>query len=143
MTTGQGHTGISADGTGSGHDLGSHRSGQYIHRPAKNGDGHQRRTAHGVDIADGVGRGDTSEVIGIVDNRHEEIGGADDTAFVIETEYRSIVTAAVAHPELRERGCRLVTGEDFIQYLGGDLATAASPMAVLGQAHCIGHDCLR
>jgi hypothetical protein len=45
---------------------------QGINRPAKNGNRHNRFSAHRENIADGVGGGDTAKVERVVDNRHKK-----------------------------------------------------------------------
>src|SRR5471032_1270789 len=46
---------------------------------------------HGVDVADCVGGSNTAEVEGIIDNRHEKIGGGDHAALVIDGVHRRVV----------------------------------------------------
>ena len=56
-----------------------------------------RRTAHGVNIANRIGRGDTAKVIGIIDNRREEIIGNDNRLGVVDFKHRRIVVGLDAH----------------------------------------------
>ena len=40
--------------------------------------------AHGVDVGDRVGRGNAAEIVRIVDDGHEEIGGGDERLRVVD-----------------------------------------------------------
>ena len=60
---------------------------------------HERSGAHRVDVRQGVGRGDPSEVVGVVDDRGEEVGGEDDGQVV-----------ARAGRRRRRRRCRAPRG---------------------------------
>lgn len=78
-----------------------HLRRQFGDRPAENGDRHDRFAAHGVHVADGVGGGDTAEIERIVDDRHEEVGGADDADAVADVVHRRVVTGFIADQQAR------------------------------------------
>lgn len=141
VSAGQRDAGFLADLAAAGDHLAGDFRGQHVDRPAEDGDGHQRVAAHGVDIADGVGRGDTAEIEGVVDDRHEEIGGGDHPALLVEGVDSRVVARGVADPELRIEVLRAAAGEDHLQYLGRNLAAAAGAVAVLGQADRLAHRC--
>jgi hypothetical protein len=58
---------------------------------------------HGVDIAQGIGRRDRAELIGIVNDRREEIDRRYDRPFAVDTIDSGIVRLAQADQELRKR----------------------------------------
>ena len=64
------------------------------------GDGHHGRSAHGVDVAECIGCSDASKGEWVVNDGHEEVGGADNAGSVTEIHDRGIVAAFVADPEL-------------------------------------------
>jgi hypothetical protein len=94
----------------------------------------KRVAAHGVDVADGVGGGNAPEVVGVIDDGHEEVGGGDHAALVVQRIDRRVVTRGVAHPQLGVEVLRPAARQDHVQHLGADLAAAAGAVAVLGQA---------
>jgi hypothetical protein len=56
-----------------GQDLADDLQRQLVERHADHRQGHDRRAAHGIDVGDGIGRRDAPEIVGIVDDGHEEI----------------------------------------------------------------------
>ena len=65
--------------------------------------------AHRIDIGDGIGRGDAAEIVGIVDDRHEEIGGGDDAKIIVDLPDRGVVAGFGADQQLAIRcGGRLI-----------------------------------
>ncbi|MNN28846.1 hypothetical protein D3C81_1424290 [compost metagenome] len=112
---------------------------QHVHRPAQNRNRHQWVTAHGVDVADGIGGGNSAEIEGIVDDRHEKIRGRDHAAFLIDRIHRRVIARGIADPKLRVEVLRPAAGQDHFQHLGGNLATATGAVAVLGQANRLAH----
>ena len=140
MPAGQRDTGFPANGAGPFEHLTCHLGREFIDRPAQNGNGQNGFAPHGIDIADGVGRGNTPKVESIVDNGHKEIGGADDGFAVAQVEHGGIIAGVVANQQARK--LRLIGGllpaggavmQDFIEDLGGYFAAAASPVAILRQ----------
>ena len=143
MPPGQRHTRLGAHLACPGQNFASHGSGQQIDRPAENRDGHQRRAAHGVDVADGVGRSDTAKVEGVIDNRHKKVGSADNALLVVQTEYCRVVAARIAHPELLKGRARLTHREHLIEHARRNLAATTGAVAVFGQTYGLGHARLR
>ena len=115
-----------------------HGRRKFFDRPTKDRNGHQRRAAHGVNIANGIHRRDLSEVEGVIDDGHEKIRGTDHRLTVAKIVHRGVVLGIVAHEQLRVRRGFTCLAEDFLQHLGRDLAAATGAMAVLGQANGIG-----
>ena len=70
---------------------------QFIQRPAQNSNCHNRFAAHGENIADGVSRGDATKIKRIIDNRHKEIGGADNAGAVSQIVYGRVVAGFITH----------------------------------------------
>ncbi|MNU93557.1 hypothetical protein D3C71_834990 [compost metagenome] len=113
--------------------------GQHVHRPAQNRNRHQRIAAHRIDVADGIGGGNSTEIEGIVDDRHEKVGGRDHAAFIIDCIHRRIIARGIADPKFRVEVLRPTAGQDHFQHLGRNLATASSAVAVLSQANRLAH----
>ncbi len=114
----QRHASLGAHLAGTSQDFTGNCSGQQIDGPAQNGNGHHRRAAHGVDITDGVGSGDAAEIEWVVDNRHEEVGGADYALLGVKAKYGSVITAGIAHPEPLKGRAGLTDREHLVQHLG-------------------------
>src|SRR5690554_39485 len=139
MAAGQGNAGgIAGDATATNH-LGGNLRGQNIDRPAQNGNGQQWCAAHGINITDGVGGGDPAEIKGIVDNRHEKIGGGNDTTLVIQGIDGSIIAGLVAHPQAWIQLLVAAASKDGAEDAGSNLATATSTVAVLRETDGFGH----
>src|SRR5690606_22966466 len=100
--------------------------------PAENGNGHQGRAAHGIDVTDGIGCGDPAKVEGVIDNRHKEIRSADNPGLLIQTKHRRIIATGIASPEPLKLRPRRAHGKNLIKHLGCNFAAAASTVAVFG-----------
>ncbi|MNF89033.1 hypothetical protein D3C84_715380 [compost metagenome] len=112
---------------------------QHVHRPAQNRYRHQGIAAHRIDVADGIGGGNSAEIERIVDDRHEKVGGRDHAAFLVNGIHRRIIARGIADPKLRVEVLRPAAGQDHFQHLRGNLATATGAVAVLGQANRLAH----
>ena len=108
---------------------------QLADRHAQDRQGHDRRSAHGIDVGNGVGRGDAPEIVGIVDHGHEEIGGGDDAGPLVDLVDGSVVAGLGADQEPMERSGRGLAGEQVLQDRRGELAAAAAAMGKAGQPH--------
>ncbi len=115
---------------------------QHVNRPTKDGDGHERVATHGIDVADGIGGGNATEIVGIVDDGHEEVGGRYHPAFLVDTVHRRIVTRSVADPQTRIEVLCATAGKNHVQHLGRYLAAAAGAVTVLGEADRFAHRAL-
>jgi hypothetical protein len=71
-------------------DLGERR-GRELRREGDEVQGEDRLAPHGVDVAQGVGGGDRAEVVGLVDDRREEVGRQDQRPPAPEVEDGGIV----------------------------------------------------
>ena len=105
--------------------------GNFTDGPSQDGNGYGGGPAHGVDVADGIGGGDASEVEGIVYDGHEEVGRADERGPIAKVDDRGVVPAVVAHEEVGCMRLRMLGVEDFIQDGGGNFASAACAVAEL------------
>ena len=76
------------------------RGGNFVDRHPQNGQRHDRRGAHRIDVGDGVGRSNPAEIVRIVDHRHEEIGGRNDAGFVVELPNCGVIAGFSADQEL-------------------------------------------
>ena len=138
VTSGQRDIGPGTGGAAAFEHATGHGRRKFFDRPTKDRNGHQRRAAHGVNIANGIHRSDLSEVEGVIDDGHEKIRGADHRLTVAEIAHGGVVLGIVAHEQLRVRCGFAGLVEDFLQHLGRDLAATTGAMAVLGQANGIG-----
>ena len=77
-------------------------AGSTLTGMATHGQRQDRRAAHRVDVRERIGGGDTPEVEGVIDDRHEEIGGGDHRLGVVELIDRGVVGGLGADQELRE-----------------------------------------
>ncbi|MCY1180592.1 hypothetical protein D9M73_210470 [compost metagenome] len=139
MAAGQRDAGFGAHRTATADHFAGHFRRQHVDRPAEDGDGHQRVAAHGVDVADGVGGGDAAEVVRVIDDRHEEVGGRDHTALVIEGVDCRVIARGIADPEFRVQGLGAALGENHLEHLRRDLAATTGAVAVLGQTNRLAH----
>ena len=139
MTSGQGDAsipaGLSAPVDDGLCDLGT----ELVDGPAEDGDGHQWGAPHGVDVADGVGRGDTSKREGVIDDGHEEVSGRDQAASIAQINNRCVILALMADDEPGIGKAGKLTLQNGVENFWGYFATATSTMAVLGQTNGICH----
>ncbi|MNM35669.1 hypothetical protein D3C81_463690 [compost metagenome] len=139
VPTGQGNARFGAYRAATTDHFTGHFRGQHVDWPAENGDGHQRVAAHGVDVADGVGGGDAAEVVRVIDDRHEEVGGRDHAALVVQRVHCCIVARGIADPQFRVQGLGAAFGENHLEHLRRDLAATTGAVAVLGQTNRLAH----
>ena len=128
VATRDGNPGGSTDGLPAIQNLADRRGRQHADRHPDKSQGHDRRTAHRVNIADGVGRCDPTKVERIVHDRHEEVGRGDERLLVIEKIDRCVVRGLNPDKKLGgHRHCRSAL-ENFTQNPGSNLAPASSAM---------------
>ena len=138
--------GGAADRFAAGEDARDDLCRQHVDRHADQRQRHDRPAAHGIDVGNGVGGRDAPEVVGVVDDGHEEIGGGDQRLFVIELVDGGIVRGFDADQQLGRYRQAVAALEDFRQQAGGDLAATSAPVRQGGQAggiRCHGHFVLR
>ena len=134
VPSGQGNTCLRAHGPAAFDHLGGNLRLQLIHRPAQNGNGHDRLSAHRVNITDGIGGGNPPEIERIIHHRHEEIGGTDDPEAITHIGHGGVIPAAVTHQQARVPELGSVGMKDAIQYIGSNLAATACAVAEFGQS---------
>ena len=88
--------------------------------------------AHGVDIGEGVGRGNPAPVVGAVDHGGEEVGGGQHGE-VLADQHRSGVVAVVQADQ--NVGCRLPgeAADGLLELTRRDLARATAAVGVTGE----------
>ena len=112
---------------------------QLVDGHADNGQGHDRGSAHGVDVRQGVGRRDPAKVEGVIHYGHEEVGGRHQGLGVVQPPDRRVIRAFGPHQQVGEAGRRRHFRQDVLQHSGRDLAAAAAAVGEGGQAHGLGH----
>ena len=70
--------------------------------PSQQVDGHEWLAAHGINIAQGIGGRDGAKVVGIINNRREEIGSGNDRALLIDLVNSRIIWLRQADQNLRK-----------------------------------------
>ena len=106
---------------------------QHVDRHAHQAQRHDGGAAHGIHIADGIGRGNAAKVIRVVHDGHEEVCGGNQRLLVVELVHRRIVGSFNADQELRwhhKPGAVLHALQDVAQHSGRNLAATA---AAVGQ----------
>src|SRR5256886_2290368 len=114
-----------------------HRHRQLLERHADDGEREDRPRAHRVDVGEGMGGRDTPEVVRVVDDRREEIGGGDERLAVVQAVDRGVVGGFRADEQLLRQSSNRRRSENFSQHRGRDLAAAAAAVAELGQANLL------
>ena len=108
VAAGDGNAGSLADRFAAVEDSAHRLERQLVDRHRHQRQREERTPAHGVDIRDGVGRGDRAEVERIVDDRHEEIGRRDDRLILADLIDRRVVARLDADQQLaRDETCRV------------------------------------
>ena len=107
---------------------------QLVNGPGEDGDGHQRSAAHGVDVADGVGGGNLTELERVIHNGHEKVGGGQHRRTIAQIEGGGIVLGVVAHQQFIRHAVGHAGLEHLFQQRRGDLAATACAVGVFGQS---------
>ena len=110
------------------------RRAQDRHRHADQGQRHDGLAAHGIDVADRVGRGDATEVMRVVDDRHEEVGRGDQRLFVVEPIDGGVIRRLYPDEQFAGDGEGTRPLEDFREHARRDLAAAAAAVRQRGEA---------
>ena len=76
---------------------------QPLARPRDEVEREQRRAAHRVHVGERVGGGDAAPVVGVVDDRREEVGGDDDREVVAQAVDRGVVGGVEADEQVGVR----------------------------------------
>ncbi len=102
---GDGNSGLGADRRAAREDVLNHFDGQLVDGHARDGEREDRLRAHGVDVGEGVGRGDAAEVEGVVHDGQEEIGGHHDGLLRVEAIDGGVIGGLGSDEKIGERGC--------------------------------------
>ena len=108
-------------------------TGHFADRHAEQRQRHERLAAHRIDVRDRVGRRDAAEIVRIVDDRHEEIGGRDDRLRVVQAIDRRVVARLGADEQIREGARERRLRQDFAQQRWRELAASAAAVRELRQ----------
>ncbi len=103
--------------------------GQLVARPADEVDGEEGLAAHRPDVGEGVGGRDPAPVVGVVDDRGEEVDGADDGAVPVEPDDGGVVAGVGPDEEVGVAG-EVDPGEEGLEVGGGQLAGAPTAPGV-------------
>ena len=126
MAAGDGNAGFGADRAPAFEDLAHHVGGNLVDGHAEDRERHDRRAAHRIDVGDGVGGRHASEVEGIVDHRHEEVGGGDHAGPVVEPVDGGVVAGLRADQKISEGTDGGLPRHQVAQHGGRELAAATS-----------------
>ena len=107
---------------------------QHINRHANQRQRKERRAAHGVNVGNGVGRGDPAKIVGIIDDGHEEIGRRDNRLLRVDLIHRGVVAGFRSHQQLWRHDARRHAGEDFLQDGRCNFAATTAAMGKLGKS---------
>src|SRR5207253_9576181 len=99
------------------------------------GEREDRTRPHGVNVGQRVGRGDAPEIVRVVYDRHEKIGGGDHRLLVVQTIHGGIVAGLDTHEQLRIKVLARDFGEDFRKWGGRDFAAAPTAGCQTGQSN--------
>jgi hypothetical protein len=114
----------------------AHRLGRdLVQRYAENGQRHDRLAAHGIDVGNRIGRGNAAEVVGIVHNRREEVGGRNHAGAVVKLPDRGIVGRLGSDQQLPVGSGQRLIGQELFQHRRRELAAAAATVGKTGQSH--------
>ena len=93
--------GLGADGDRPLEDTPQGLQPEAIDRPGDQAEGAQRLGPHGVHVAERVGRGDASEIEGVVDDGRKHVHGLDQGQVVGNPHHRRVVRRPEAHEDPR------------------------------------------
>ena len=105
---------------------------ELLERPRHEVERRQRPAAHRVDVGQRVGRGDAAEVVGVVDDRREEVDGLHERELVGDPPHRRVVARRRAHEQLGRRGGGQAA-DDRQQRGGRQLASAPGAVGERGE----------
>ena len=91
VTASNRHTRRRTHGCAARQDLADHLHRHHAHRHAHDREGEDRRCPHGIDVREGVGRGDAAEFERIVDHRHEEVRRRHQRLGIVQTPHGGVV----------------------------------------------------
>ena len=97
MATCQCDTGFSTCMTCASQDAARNGGCEFIHGPAQDGDGDSRMSTHRIDITDRIGCRNLAKLKGIINDRREEVGGAQQGSSSANINGCCIIATTVPH----------------------------------------------
>ena len=137
MPAGDGATRIARDGCAAAEHLGEQVEVEHGARPADEVDRQHALAAHRPHVGHGVRGDDAPPVVRVVDDRREEVGGADHRPAAVEPHDRRVV-AVGADEQVRATG-QVDPGQEPLELADRHLAGAAAARRVLRHPHRHGH----
>ena len=112
---------------------------ELVPRPSQVLEGSEGSRSHGVNVAQGVGSGDASPVIGRVHHGGEDVHGLDQGASVPQRIDAGVVTGAHPDHKVVMGGGGMISNrtQDLSQLGGAELAGSAGAVAVLGESDLV------
>ena len=114
-------------------NLANHAQWQHIDGHAHQCQSHDRLSAHGVHIGDGVGGCNATKLKGVVDDGHEEVSGGHQGLAVVQLVNGGIVRRFNAHQQFGWQGHGCGGAQNFAQNAGCNFAAATPAMRQAGQ----------
>ena len=75
--------------------------GKHINRDTQQRQRKKRLGAHGINIGDGISRGNAPELVGIIDHRHKKIRGCDDCLLIVQLINRGVFVVVITGKKCR------------------------------------------
>jgi hypothetical protein len=130
VTSGDERAGFTRDGLAALEHAREHRQWQLLDRPPDEVEREDRASAHRVHVGERVRRGDASPVVGVVDDRCEEVGREDQRGALVELVYRGVVAGRGADEQRWVGGKhRLEVAHHLREFAGPELARAPGAVA--------------
>ena len=105
-----------------------------VFRERRHGEGQQRQAPHREDVVERVRRRDRAEVVGVVDDRREEVDGEDQRPLGVEPVDGGVVGRVEADQQILGRGGH-ESAEQFLEPRGRKLRGAAAGGRQISQLH--------
>jgi hypothetical protein len=141
VPAGEVRVGLGADVGAPAQHLGRELEGDQVARPGQQVDRQQRLAAHRVDVRQRVGGGDPAPVVGVVDDRGEEVGGGDDRAAAVDADRGPVIAVLDAHEQVAPGAPAREARENPFELPGRDLAGTPPAGGVLREAEVRGGGC--
>ena len=105
----------------------SQGSREAFNRPGQQGKGRYRPPAHGIDVAQCIGRCNASKIVGVVDNGGKKVNRLNQSAPVAKVYHRCVVRMLVPHPKQGPKivGANAACAQNTLQGLRAQFAAAA------------------
>ena len=128
-----GDAGRAADSSAAFQYPSDHLGWQLGNGHADDGQRHDGRAAHGVDVGQRVGSGDAAEVVRVVHDGREEVGGGHQRLLVVQAVDGGVVAGLGAHQQLGRHQALRRACQNLAQQAGCNLAATPSAVRELGK----------